>query len=142
MFIKGRALYELKRYDEAYDVTFQIVSISQEGEEKKAIDKKLLLFEARVNEHIGNPIAPFCKELFALCPEFLSTYIMLRKVFQNSHIGIQYDKEEEHIELIEAFNDQSLSQQDFLKKTQECKDEKELKMLRRYLIKNMQKLHP
>lgn len=135
MFIKGRALYELKRYDEAYDVTFQIVNISQEGEEKKAIDKKLLLFEARVNEHIGNPIAQFCKELFSLCPEFLSTYIMLRKVFQNSHIGIQYDKEEEHIELIEAFNDKSLSQQDFLKKTQECTDEKELKMLRRYLIK-------
>lgn len=60
---------------------------------------------------------------------------MLRKEFQSSHIGILYDKEEEHIELIEAFNDQSLSQQDFLKKTQECKDEKELKMLRRYLIK-------
>ena len=83
----------------------------EEAEEKKAIDKKLLLFEARVNEHIGNPIAQFCKELFSLCPEFLSTYIMLRKVFQNSHIGIQYDKEEEHIELIEAFNDKSLSQQ-------------------------------
>ena len=53
-----------------------------------------------------------------------------------------YDKEEKHIELLEAFNDQSLSQQEFLKKTQECADEKELKMLRRYLIKNMQKLRP
>ena len=67
---------------------------------------------------------------------------MLRKEFLNSHIGILYDKEEEHIELLEAFNDQSLSQQDFLKKTQECADEKELKRLRRYLIKNIQKLRP
>lgn len=39
MFIKGRALYELKRYDEAYDVTFQIVSISQEGEEKRPLTR-------------------------------------------------------------------------------------------------------
>lgn len=131
MFIKGRALYELKRYDEAYDVTFQIVSISQEGEEKKAIDKKLLLFEARVNEHIGNPVAPFCKELFSLCPEFLTTYIMLRKEYRHSHQEIEFDKEEEHIELLEAFNDKSISNQDFLKLIQECKDEKELKRFRK-----------
>ena len=131
MFIKGRALYELKRYDEAYDVTFQIVSISQEGEEKKAIDKKLLLFEARVNEHIGNPVAPFCKELFSLCPEFLTTYIMLRKEYRHSHQEIEFNKEEEHIELLEAFNDKSISNQDFLKLIQECKDEKELKRLRK-----------
>ena len=35
MFIKGRALYELKRNGEAYDVVYQIINISQEGEEKK-----------------------------------------------------------------------------------------------------------
>ena len=94
---------------------------------------------------VAKPLCPLYKNIIkpldrARYPEL--RYIMLRKVFQNSHIGIQYDKEEEHIELIEAFNDKSLSQQDFLKKTQECTDEKELKMLRRYLIKNMQKLHP
>ena len=131
MFIKGRALYELKRYDEAYDVTFQIVSISQKGEEKRAIDKKLLLFEARVNEHIGNPVAPFCKELFSLCPEFLSTYIMLRKEYHHSHKEIEYEKKDEHCELLEAFNDKSISNQDFLKMLQECKEEKELKRLRK-----------
>ena len=67
---------------------------------------------------------------------------MLRKEFLISHIGILFFFVVLHIELLEAFNDQSLSQQDFLKKTQECADEKELKMLRRYLIKNIQKLRP
>ena len=44
MFIKGRALFELGRYEKAFDVNYQIINISNEAEEKKAIDKKLLLF--------------------------------------------------------------------------------------------------
>jgi hypothetical protein len=72
---QGRALYELKRNDEAYDVVYQIISISKDGEEKKAIDKKLLLFEARVNERMGNSILAISQQLIKLCPEYIGWFI-------------------------------------------------------------------
>ena len=75
MFIKGRALYELGKYDEAYDVVCQIITISKEGEEKKAIDKKLLLFEARVYEKLGNPNLAISQRLLKLCPEYMEEAI-------------------------------------------------------------------
>ena len=135
MFIKGRALYELKRNDEAYDVVFQIRSISQEGEEKKAIDKKLLLFEARVNERIGNSVIPLAKQLISLCPEFLSSYTMIRKEMDASGEEIVFDPEEEHIDMLKAFVDKNISNQDFLKMLKQCDDEKSMNKLRRTLSK-------
>ena len=135
MFIKGRALYELKRYDEAYDMTFQIVSVSQESEEKKAIDKKLLFFEAKVNEQIGNKVAPMCKELLSLCPEFLPTYKMLRKEYHHEHIALVFNEEDKFTDLLEAFNDRNISHEEFLKMLKESKEEMCLKKLRRVLMK-------
>ena len=135
MFIKGRALYELKRNDEAYDVVYQIINISQEGEEKKAIDKKLLLFEARVNERIGNSVIPIAKQLISLCPEFLSSYAMIRKEVGVSGIEIVFDPEEEHTEMLAAFADKSIPNQDFLKMLKRCDDEKSMSKLRRALTK-------
>ena len=133
MFIKGRALYELKRNDEAYDVVYQIINISQEGEEKKAIDKKLLLFEARVNERIGNSVIPFAKQLISLCPEFLYSYTMIRKKVDASGVEIAFDPEEEHTDMLKAFVDKNISNQDFLKMLKRCDDEKSMKKLRRAL---------
>ncbi|MBQ1645845.1 MAG: hypothetical protein II052_02985, partial [Prevotella sp.] len=133
MFIKGRALYELKRYDEAYEVVYQIISISQESEEKKAIDKKLLLFEARVNEHIGNSVIPICKQLISLCPEYIITYIMMRKELHKACKTVDFDKEEENTDLLEAFNDRNISHEDFMKMVKENKNEKSLKIIRRVL---------
>lgn len=135
MFVKGRALYELKRFDEAYDTTFQIVSISQESEEKKAIDKKLLLFEAKVNEHVGNKVAPFCKELLSLCPEYPYAYIMMRKEIHALDIELDFEKNEKHTELLEAFNDKRISHNEFLKIFSKCKDESCFRKLRRALVK-------
>jgi hypothetical protein len=135
MFIKGRALYELKRTDEAYDVVFQIINISQEGEEKKAIDKKLLLFEARVNERIGNPIISYAKQLISLCPEFPSSYIMIRNEVNVSGAEIVFDAEEEHSDMLKAFVDKNISNQDFLKMLKRCDDEKSMRKLRRALTK-------
>ena len=135
MFIKGRALYELKRNDEAYDVVYQIISISKDGEEKKAIDKKLLLFEARVNERIGNSILPFAKQLISLCPEFISSYIMIREEVKASGVEIFFDPEEEHTDMLKAFVDTNISNQDFLKMLKQCDDEKSMKKLRRALSK-------
>ena len=134
MFIKGRALYELKRNDEAYDVVFQIRSVSQEGEEKKAIDKKLLLFEARVNERIGNSVIPLAKQLISLCPEFLSSYTMIRKEMDASGEEIVFDPEEEHTDMLKAFVDKNISNQEFLKMLKKCDDEKSMRKLRRSLL--------
>ena len=133
MFIKGRALYELKRYDEAYEVVYQIISISQESEEKKAIDKKLLLFEARVNEHIGNSVIPICKQLISLCPEYIITFKMMRKELHKACKTVDFDKEEDNTELLEAFNDRNISHEDFMKMVKENKNEKSLKNIRRVL---------
>lgn len=135
MFIKGRALYELKRNDEAYDVVYQIINISLEGEEKKAIDKKLLLFEARVNERIGNSVIPFAKQLISLCPEFLPSYAMIRKEVEVSGIEMAFDSEEEHTDLLVAFIDKNISTKDFLKMLKQSNDEKSIKKLRRTLSK-------
>ena len=135
MFIKGRALYELKRNDEAYDVVYQIISISKDGEEKKAIDKKLLLFEARVNERIGNSVLPFAKQLISLCPEFLFSYIMIRKEVEASGVEIVFDPEEEHTDMLKPFVDKSISNQDYLKMLKQFDDEKSMKKLRRALSK-------
>ena len=133
MFIKGRALYELKRNDEAYDVVFQIINISQEGEEKRAIDKKLLLFEARVNEHIGNSVIPFAKQLISLCPEFLYSYTMIRKEVDALGVEIIFDPEEEHTDMLKAFVDKNISNQEFQKMLKRCDDEKSMSKLRRAL---------
>ena len=135
MFIKGRALYELKRNDEAYDVVYQIISISKDGEEKKAIDKKLLLFEARVNERMGNSVLPFAKQLISLCPELLFSYIMIRKEVEASGVEIVFDPEEEHTDMLKAFVDKSISNQDYLKMLKQFDDEKSMKKLRRALSK-------
>ena len=135
MFIKGRALYELNRNDEAYDVIYQIISISKDGEEKKAIDKKLLLFEARVNERIGNSVLPIAKQLISLCPEFLSSYIMIRKEVEASGADVVFDPEEERTDILKAFVDKSVSSQDYLKMLKRCDDEKSMRKLRRALSK-------
>lgn len=134
MFIKGRALYELKRYDEAYDVVYQIINFSKEGEEKKAIDKKLLLFEARVNERIGNSVIPFAKQLISLCPEFLFSYIMIRKEADASGVEIVFAPEEEHTDMLKAFVDKNISNQDFMEMLKKG-NEKSIRKLRKVLSK-------
>jgi len=133
MFIKGRALYELKRNDEAYDVVYQIIHISQEGEEKKAIDKKLLLFEARVNERIGNPVVPLAKQLISLCPEYLYSYMMVRKEVEASGVEIAFDPEEEHTDMLKAFVDKNIPNREFQRMLKQCDDELSMSKLRRAL---------
>ena len=135
MFIKGRALYELKRNDEAYDVVYQIISISKEGEEKKAIDKKLVLFEARVNERIGNSVIPIAKQLISLCPEFLSSYTMIRNEVNASGLELVFDPEEEYSDMLKVFVDKNISNQDFLKMLEQCNEEKCIRKLRTTLSK-------
>lgn len=131
MFVKGRALYELEKYDNAYDIIKQIVKISKEGEEKKAIDKKLLLFETMINERIGNSVIPFCKKLLYLCPEYLLPYRMMREYLRKACVDVEFANDEKHTELLRAFNDVCISHTDFLMMVQKCEDEEAILKLRR-----------
>ncbi len=116
MFIKGRALFELGQYDEAFDMTYLITSISKEAEEKKAIDKKLLLFEARVNDSIGNPNISICKQLIDICPECLDAYCLLRKDVVNKYSKtLEVSEDEEDTGLVVSFNDPSVTETKFRK---------------------------
>jgi tetratricopeptide (TPR) repeat protein len=115
MFIKGRALFELGRYDEAFDVTYLIINTSKEAEEKKAIDKKLLLFEARVNEQIGNSNITICKQLIDICPECIDAYCLLRKDAIRNGKSIEVSEDEENASLMLSFNDSNVSDDDFRK---------------------------
>lgn len=115
MFIKGRALFELGRYDEAFDMNYQIINISKEAEEKKAIDKKLLLFEARVNERIGNPNITICKQLINICPECIDAYCLLRKEAIKNGKTLDMSEGEDNAGLVISFNDSTISDDDFRK---------------------------
>ena len=133
MFIKGRALYELKRNDEAYDVVYQIISISKDGEEKKAIDKKLLLFEARVNVRMGNSILAICQQLIKLCPEYMGGYLMVRNEARRLEIHLTLSESDENMELATAFENDNVSDKDFCKMLSNTKDRKSLSMLQRLI---------
>lgn len=113
MFVKGRALYELGRYDEAFDVTYLIINTSKEAEEKKAIDKKLLLFEARVNEQIGNSNITICKQLIDICPECIDAYCLLRKDTAKNSKTLDVSEDEENVGLIISFNDTNITNNSF-----------------------------
>ena len=136
MFIKGRALFELGRYDEAFDMNYQIINISKEAEEKKAIDKKLLLFEARVNERIGNPNISICKQLINICPECIDAYSLLRKEAIKDGKILDVSEDEENADLVISFNDASVSNDDFRKQlTKASVCGKEFSKLRRRISK-------
>ena len=109
MFIKARALYALGKYEEAYDVNYQIINATKESEDKKAVDKKQYLFEAKLNQQIGNSNIAICKQLIKICPECLRAYEMMRK----SGKMILNIKEGEGNEFVLAFNDASVSDDSF-----------------------------
>ena len=136
MYIKGRALFELEKYDEAFDVIYLIINISKEEEEKKAIDKKLLLFEARVNNKIGNSNISICKQLISLCPECIDAYCLLRKESIRNGKTLDMSEDEENTSMILVFNDTTISDEDFKKLlAEEDSGGKDFSKLRRRIIK-------
>ncbi len=113
MFIKGKALLALSRYDEALEMVQLIRIASKESVDKVAIDKKQYLFEAELNAEFGNPNIDTCKQLLKLCPEYIPAYIMLRREVIKEEIVIEQDEEDEENPLISAFNDTTVSDDDF-----------------------------
>ncbi len=116
MFVKERALYELGRFDEAYDLDYQIIMAANDSDDKRGIDKKQLLLEAKINEKIGNANMAICKQLIKICPECLTAYVMLRAEAQKNGKQVSVDEENEEDEanfLLKAFNDAEVSDEEF-----------------------------
>lgn len=115
MFIKGKALQSLNRYEEAMEVAKQIRKASEESEDKIAIDKKQYLFEAELNVQLGNSTMDACKHLIKLCPEYLPSYKMLRKEALLAGMSLEIEEDEEENAFVKAFNDEKISEKEFEK---------------------------
>ena len=113
MFIKAKALYRLERYEEASVVVEQTHEVSINSDEKMAIDKKQHLFEAQLNQKLGNSLLDNCKHLVKLCPEYLPAYIMLRKEALSNNMHIEIEEDEEENALVTAFNNEEVADNDF-----------------------------
>lgn len=103
MYIKGRALYAMEMYDAAYDVNFQILTATKESEDRMGVDKKQYLFEAKVNDKIGNQNLAVCKRLIRLCPTCLDAYLLLRRDYQQYGPEIEVKETDEDVALVGAF---------------------------------------
>ena len=122
MFVKERALYALGRYDEAYDVDYQIIMAANDSDDKKGLDKKQLLLEAKINTQIGNSNMTICKKLIKICPECLKAYVMLRtealkngKALETTDDG----ENDENEQLVVLFNDTEVTDEEFEKMLQD-----------------------
>ena len=136
MFIKARALYELERYDEAYDINYQMITAMVKSEEKRTIDKKQYLFEAKINTHIGNSNIAICKRLIKLCPECIAAYTMLRNDVLKENKFIEVEEEEDNIGLVLAFNNTTMDTETFEKVLLEIdKSSKEFQKFKRKVAK-------
>lgn len=118
MFIKGRALYELGKYDDAYMINYQLIAASRNAENKQAIDKKQYLFEAKLNEKLGNSNIETCKKLIKICPECIEAYLIFRReLLQNNLFINMKEGEKENVDgemdLVIAFNTVSMVEMSF-----------------------------
>lgn len=113
MFIKGKALQGLNRYEEAMEVAQLIRKTSEESEDKIFIDKKQYLFEAELNIQLANPNIETCKHLVKLVPSYLPAYLLMRKEALAKNLIIEMDEDDEENLLLSAFNDATVSNDDF-----------------------------
>lgn len=136
MFIKARALYELERYDEANNINYQMITAIVKSEDKRTTDKKQYLFEARLNERIGNSNIAICKRLIKLCPECIAAYTMLRNGALKENKFIEVEDEEENVSLILAFNNPNIDSETFEAMILDSsKSSKEFQKLKRRIAK-------
>ena len=113
MFIKGKALQGLNRYEEALEVAQLIRKTSDESEDKIFVDKKQYLFEAELNIQLANPNIETCRHLVKLVPSYLPAYFLMRKEVLANNLTIEMDKDDEENVLVSAFNDATVSNDDF-----------------------------
>lgn len=113
MFIKGKALQGLNRYEEAMEVAQLIRKTCEESEDKIFIDKKQYLFELELNIQLAHPNIETCKHLVKLVPSYLPAYLLMRKEALANNLIIEMDEDDEDNLLVSAFNDATISNEDF-----------------------------
>ncbi len=113
MFIKGKALQGLNRFEEAMEIAKLIRSAGEKSDDKIVVDKKQYLFEAELNEQLGNPNVDTCLHLIKMVPKYLPVYQIIRKVAMANNVTIAVEKDEEENKLVVAFNDMAVSEADF-----------------------------
>lgn len=112
MYVKARANYAMGNFEETADTLFQILTLSTEGEEKRAIDKKLYLLEIKNNDKIGNPNVGLCKKLLKICPTCTRAYSFMRnEIVRNGHTLSGDDITDSF--LIRSFDNPNLNESDF-----------------------------
>ena len=114
MFIKGKALQSLNRYEEAWEVAQQIRTAGEQSDDRIVVDKKQYLFEAELNEQLGNPNVDTCLHLIKMVPKYLPAYRIIRKVAMANNVTIEVKEDEEENKLVVAFNDMAMSEADFI----------------------------
>ena len=113
MFIKGKALQGLNRYEEAMEVAQLIRKTCEESEDKIFIDKKQYLFELELNIQLAHPNIETCKHLVKLVPSYIPAYLLMRKEALANNLIIEMDEDDEDNLLVSAFNDATISNDDF-----------------------------
>ena len=114
MFIKGKALQGLNRFEEAMEIAKLIRSAGEKSDDKIVVDKKQYLFEAELNEQLGNPNVDTCLHLIKMVPKYLPAYRIIRKVAMANNVTIEVKEDEEENKLVVAFNDMAVSEADFM----------------------------
>lgn len=112
MYVKARANYEIGNWDETSGILFQIMTISTEGEEKRAIDKKLYLLEIKTNDKIGNANIGLCKDLLKICPSCTRAYSFMRNDIIKKGARLSGDNILDS-ELISYFDNIDINESDF-----------------------------
>ena len=115
MFIKARALYVLEQYEEAFEMVAKIQEAAKNPDDPKATDMKQYLFEMRLNLKMDLPVLNEGKRLIKLCPQYVPTYVMMRTDTLKNGLSIEINEEEKENPLVSAFNDESVSDNDFEK---------------------------
>lgn len=114
MFIKGKALQQLNRVEEAMEMVKQIRKPNPESSEKIVVDMKQYLFEAELNEQLGIPNTDTCQHLIKLAPGYLPAYEIIRLEAIANNVTIEMGDDDEN-DLINVFNDATVSGDDFKK---------------------------
>lgn len=112
MYVKARANYEIGNWAETSGILFQIMTISTEGEEKRAIDKKLYLLEIKTNDKIGNANIGLCKNLLKICPSCTRAYSFMRNDLIKKGARLSGDNIPDS-ELISYFDNTDFNESDF-----------------------------
>lgn len=134
MFVKARAYYELGNIDEASATLFEIHTVSNNELDRKAIDNKLFLFEAKVNDKLGNPNVELCRKLIRICPNCFIAYTLLRNELHREGVSICQDTEDVP-KLAEQFDNTKISDREFLQKMSEYSSTSaEIKSLRKLIL--------